>query len=256
MGKKPLIGITGYHVRGEEGYGGSFRGLPGQGFSIVGHDYIRAVERTGGVAVGVPVGRQKDCRTILEGLDGLVLSGGEDIDPSLYGERPDMRCWQLTPERDWFELALIEEAIHLRKPVLAICRGMQLFNIHFGGTLYKDVADVRVETLTHQFNRAPRWYLAHRVKLLHPILTDLYGKAEIDTNSYHHQVIKEPGEGLFVSATAEDGVVEGLYHPDHPNILAVQWHPETMAVEYEEGLLPFRWLIEQVKGEGGKKDEK
>ncbi|OYD09696.1 gamma-glutamyl-gamma-aminobutyrate hydrolase family protein [Paludifilum halophilum] len=255
MGKKPLIGITGYHVRGEEGYGGSFRGLPGQGFSIVGHDYIHAVEQVGGVAVGIPVGSRRDCRTLLEGLDGLVLSGGEDIDPSLYGERPDMRCWQLAPERDRFELTLIADAIRLQKPVLAICRGMQLFNIHFGGTLYKDVTDVASDAFSHQFNRAPRWYLAHRVWLLHPILTELFGKEKTETNSYHHQVVKEPGEGLVVSAAAEDGVVEGLYHPDHPNILAVQWHPETMAVEYKEGLLPFRWLMEQIEGEGGREDE-
>ncbi len=244
--KRPFIGITGYHVAGEEGFGGSFRGVPGQGFSVIGHDYIHAVLQTGGVPISIPVGDLSHCRQIVESLDGLILSGGEDIDPVLYQSRPDLRCWQLAPERDRFELKLIEEAIKLNKPILAICRGLQLINIYFGGTLYRDISDYSHDVLSHQFSKAPRWYLAHRVRLTDPMLTNLYQADEIEVNSYHHQAINEVGKGLKVTAVAEDGIIEGLRHPDHPNFLAIQWHPEMMAVRLKEGLVPFQWLIEQT----------
>ncbi|GAX89049.1 gamma-glutamyl-gamma-aminobutyrate hydrolase family protein [Effusibacillus lacus] len=249
--RTPVIGITGYHVLGEEGYGGSFRGVPGQGFSVVGHDYINAVRRVGGIPLGVPVGEIDSAREVLQALDGLILSGGEDIDPSLYGARPDLRCWTLTPERDRFELALIEEALRQQKPLLAVCRGMQLLNVYFGGSLYLDLADCSNKVLSHQFSRAPRWYKAHKVRLLSPVLSELYQTDEIETNSYHHQAVKEVGNGMQVAAVAEDGIIEGLLHPDHPQLLAIQWHPEMMSVQLEEGLIPFRWLMDRCKQAAG-----
>ncbi|MFC4077638.1 gamma-glutamyl-gamma-aminobutyrate hydrolase family protein [Salinithrix halophila] len=251
MKRKPLIGLTGYHVRGEEGHGGTFRGLPGQGFHVVGHDYIQAVGKAGGLPIGLPVLDPREAKGIIAQLDGLLLSGGEDIDPSLYGERPDMRCWTLVPERDQFELALLREAMDQGLPVLAVCRGMQLLNIAFGGTLYKDVSDIPGGSLCHQFHRAPRWYPAHRVTLKGKELKQWFQTDEIETNSYHHQVVKEVGMGLEVAAVAEDGVVESLRHPDHPQVLAIQWHPETMAVQNERGMIPFHWLIARILERGG-----
>ncbi|WNR46926.1 gamma-glutamyl-gamma-aminobutyrate hydrolase family protein [Paenibacillus roseipurpureus] len=250
MRKKPLIGITGYHVPGEEGVGGTFRGVKGQGFSVIGHDYIQAVKQVGAIPIGIPVGDRSTCSEILQAIDGLILAGGEDIDPQLYGSSPDLRCWTITPERDYFELALIEEALRLHKPILAICRGMQLLNVCFGGTLYVDISDHGEHVLAHQFSRAPRWYLGHRVKLLTPSLKKLYQANEIRTNSYHHQAVNQLGAGLEAAAVADDGIIEALIHPNHPNLLAVQWHPEMMAVKHEEGLIPFRWLIDQVNGGG------
>lgn len=251
MRTKPLIGITGYHVAGEEGVGGTFRGVKGQGFSVIGHDYIVAVKKAGGIPIGIPVGDISVCRYIAEALDGVILAGGEDIDPLLYGASPDLRCWTIAPERDRFELQLIDEALRLQKPLLAICRGMQLLNVSFGGTLYVDISDHSEGALAHQFARAPRWYLAHRVKLLAPALRQIYKADEIRTNSYHHQAVHKLGTGLEAAAVAEDGIIEAIAHPDHPNVLAIQWHPEMMAVRYEEGLVPFRWLVDQTNGEGG-----
>ncbi|TVY05410.1 gamma-glutamyl-gamma-aminobutyrate hydrolase family protein [Paenibacillus cremeus] len=247
----PVVGITGYHVLGEEGVGGKFRGLAGQGFSVIGHDYINAVSQAGGIPIGIPVGDPATARSIIKRLDGLVLAGGEDMDPTLYGAHPDGRCGTIRPERDLFELQLLGEALALNKPILAICRGMQLLNVFFGGTLYLDIADYSDQVLSHQFSRAPRWYLAHRVQLLSPLLQRLYQADEIRTNSYHHQAVHELGEGLQVAAVAEDGIVEGLLHPDHPQLLAVQWHPEMLSVKHEEGLIPFHWLLEQIRSEGG-----
>jgi putative glutamine amidotransferase len=250
MNKRPLIGITGYHVVGEEGVGGTFRGAKGQGFSVIGHDYIHAVQRLGGIPVGIPVGERDACPQLLASLDGLILSGGEDMDPILYGDHPDMRCWNLAPERDRFELSLLEAALERKMPVLAICRGMQLFNVYFGGSLYKDISDYSDNVLSHQFNRAPRWYKAHQVQLIHPILKELYQQDCIETNSYHHQAVRRLGNGLVVSAKASDGIVEGLFHPEHPNVLAIQWHPEMMAVKLEEGLIPFQWLLRTIEKGG------
>jgi putative glutamine amidotransferase len=249
MAKSPVIGITGYHVRGEEGFGGAFRGVPGQGFSVFGHDYIHSVQKVGGIPLTIPVGERSTSESIIERLDGVILSGGEDIDPTLYGSHPDQRCWMMAPERDRYELEILETSLRLNKPVLAICRGMQLVNIYFGGTLYIDNADYSEKVLTHQFGKAPRWYLAHRVKLISEMLKSLYMADEIQTNSYHHQSVKDVGAGLEISALAEDGIVEGLYHPDHPNLLAIQWHPEMMSVQNEAGLIPFRWLMDQIEKE-------
>ncbi|WP_018131027.1 gamma-glutamyl-gamma-aminobutyrate hydrolase family protein [Effusibacillus pohliae] len=251
MKRTPIIGITGYHVRGEEGYGGSFRGVPGQGFSVVGHDYIHAVQRAGGIPLGVPVGDVSHAHEVIEAVDGLILSGGEDIDPMLYGSHPDLRCWTIVPERDRFELALIEEALRQNKPLLAVCRGMQLVNVFFGGSLYLDLSDCPGEVLAHQVPRAPRWYTAHRVNLISPVLQQLYQAEQIETNSYHHQAVKAAGGGLQVAAVAEDGIVEGLVHPDHPQLLAIQWHPEMMAVRSEAGLIPFRWLVDTIRQRNG-----
>lgn len=253
MSRLPFIGITGYHVTAEEGFGGKLRGLPGQGFCVIAHDYIDAASRAGAVPVGIPVSDMEQVGEIASSFDGFIFSGGEDIDPALYGERPDMRFWTLSPERDRFELELLRAALTLNKPVVAICRGMQLVNVYFGGTLYKDISDIPGNPLSHQFNRAPRWYLAHKVKLIHPFLQTMFAADELMTNSYHHQVVKDVGKGLVAGAVAEDGVVEGLVHPDYPNLVAIQWHPETLSVKYEVGMTVFHWLIKQAQKKEGKK---
>jgi putative glutamine amidotransferase len=253
--KLPIIGITGYHVAPEEGYGGTFRGVAGQGFHVLGHDYIHAVGRAGGVAMGIPVQAMTTCDAILDAVDGLIFSGGEDIDPALYGQHPDERLWTVQPDRDRFELVLLTAALRRQMPVLAICRGLQLLNVLFGGSLYKDNADrpTNETKITHQFNRVPRWYPMHRVQLRSRALQQLYGTEEIQTNSYHHQSVNNVGQGLVVSAVAEDGMVEGLEHPDYPNLLAVQWHPEMMAVHDASGLIPFQWLVNTITAESAKK---
>ncbi|AZN41737.1 gamma-glutamyl-gamma-aminobutyrate hydrolase family protein [Paenibacillus albus] len=255
MRTMPLIGITGYYVSGAEGVGGMFRGMPGQGFGVIGHDYMHAVQKVGAAPVGIPACDPSACRRIVEALDGLVLAGGEDVDPQLYGANPDLRCGIITPERDRFELQLIEEALRQKKPILAICRGMQLLNVSFGGSLYVDIADHSADVLAHQFARAPRWYMAHRVTLLDEGLRRLYGTDEIKVNSYHHQAVRRLGTGLAASAVAEDGIIEAIVHHDHPSVLALQWHPEMMAVHDDEGLIPFRWLIDQIKGRSDNRDE-
>jgi putative glutamine amidotransferase len=276
-----IVGVTGYHVTGEEGYGGRLRGVNGQGFSVIGHDYLQSVEAVGGIPVGLPVTSSPHLARVVSTLDAVVIAGGEDIDPRRYNEYVDARFGRLCPERDEFELRLLDLALAQNKPVLAICRGMQLVNVYFGGTLYTDVADkagfgmgdepggvsttaggvagsvagrtnqsTDVETrgpLTHNFENIPRWYTAHSVRLVHDRLRSLYQAEEIWVNSFHHQAVRELGDGLEAAAVAPDGIVEALVHRTYTNLLAVQWHPEMMIGKDELGLVPFRWLAEAAR---------
>ncbi|WDL98598.1 gamma-glutamyl-gamma-aminobutyrate hydrolase family protein [Alicyclobacillus sp. ALC3] len=240
---RPMIGVTGYYVSADEGYGGKLRGNIGQAFSLIGEDYLRSVERAGGIPIGIPLMDDDSLFPLLSRLDGIVVTGGEDVDPKQYGETVDHRVGRLSLERDEFELRLIAAALAARKPILAICRGMQMLNVYFGGSLHKDVSDLGATTLTHNFEKIPRWYTAHTVRLTQSLLQSLYGDNEIEVNSYHHQSVKDVGRGLVVAAQAPDGVIEALVHAEFDNLLAVQWHPEMMAVRNDAGLVPFRWLI-------------
>lgn len=271
MTKQPMIGITGYHILPEEGVGGPLRGLPGQGFNLLGHDYINSVRGAGGIPVGLPVNlhNQDEIAEVVRRLDGFVLSGGEDVDPKRYGEYLDERVQRISLERDEFELRLAREILSQNKPLLGICRGVQLLNVYFGGTLYLDNQDHakyaseaasaplsdadavstadRIPVLAHHIMGPNRWYMSHEVSLLDPRLQSMYGRDVIEVNSFHHQSVHVLGRGLRVGAVAKDGIVESVYHPDYPNLLAVQWHPEMMAEKLEEGFLPFRWLIQQCQ---------
>ncbi|OFW77263.1 MAG: hypothetical protein A2201_02260 [Alicyclobacillus sp. RIFOXYA1_FULL_53_8] len=275
MNKKPMIGITGYHILPEEGVGGPLRGLPGQGFHLLGHDYINSVRGAGGIPVGLPVNlhNQEEIAEVVRRMDGFVLSGGEDVDPKRYGEHLDARVQRISLERDEFELRLAREILAQKKPLLGICRGVQLLNVYFGGTLYLDNQDHakyaseatpaplsgadadadavptadRVPVLAHHIMGPNRWYMSHEVTLLDPRLQSIYGRDVIEVNSFHHQSVHVLGQGLRVGAVAKDGIIESVYHPDYPNLLAVQWHPEMMAEKLEEGFLPFRWLIQQCQ---------
>ncbi|MFO2549443.1 gamma-glutamyl-gamma-aminobutyrate hydrolase family protein [Alicyclobacillus cycloheptanicus] len=242
--------MTGYHVMPEEGFGGKLRGTPGQGFSVVGHDYIRSVDEAGGLAFGVPVLDEARCPQIIATLDGIVFSGGEDLDPRTYGARPDSHIESINPDRDRFELALLTEAIRQLKPTLCICRGLQLLNVAFGGTLHKHIPAAFPDALEHQKQAGPRWYLAHKAYLEDDVLKGLYGTDCIEVNTFHHQSVDRVGAGLRVTAVAEDGVIEGLAHSDMPQLLAIQWHPEMMSARYDDGLIPFRWLVNQCRGAG------
>lgn len=252
MSSKPIIGITGYQIVPEEGVGGQVRGRPGQGFDLLGQDYVNSVRGAGGIPVGIPVlvsATQNDVAELVRGLDGFVLSGGEDLDPKRYGEQLDARVGTIRPERDEFELRLLEEVLRQRKPLLCICRGIQLLNVYFGGTLYLDNEDHAARSngkvLAHHLTGPTRWYLSHAVKLMDERLIQLYGRDVIEVNTYHHQSVRDVGAGLIVGAIAPDGIVESLYYPEYPKLLAVQWHPEMMSPALDEGLIPFRWLITQ-----------
>jgi putative glutamine amidotransferase len=243
MEHTPVIGMTGYFIREEEGVGGRLRGLPGQSFSLISLDYAHAIRQAGGIPVALLPMNRRECERVLENVDGLVLTGGEDVDPRRYNGTVTSHVGAISPERDELEWTLLELALLHELPVLAICRGMQLLNVYLGGDLYPDVSEHASAYVQHRFDKAPRWHPVHRVRLTHPALRALYGSDEITVNSLHHQAVKTPGSGLKVAAVAEDGVIEALVHDELPHILAVQWHPEMMAARHEEGRIPFRWLV-------------
>lgn len=246
MEKKLIIGITGYDLSEEEGYGGKIRGNVGQGFAMFGHDYLNCVERTGGIPIGLPIIQQNEnIEALIDALDALVLTGGEDVDPKLFNQTVDHRMGQICPERDHFELKVIEYALRLHKPILAICRGMQLLNVFLGGTLYRDVSD-KGDVLTHNFENNPRWYKSHSVRLTHPLLQELFKQKVMDVNSYHHMAINQLAPSLETAAVAPDGIIEAVVMKTSTNVLGVQWHPEMVAVKYNEGFIAFHWLLEQA----------
>jgi putative glutamine amidotransferase len=163
-------------------------------------------------------------------LDGLLLSGGGDVDPRHFGEQAVPECGVPEPERDETELWLARWALERRLPVLGICRGLQVLNIVLGGSLYQDLPTQYERPLLHH-NRAGevRNFIAHDIAIdPQSRLAGILGVTSDGVNSFHHQGLKAIGEGLQVVATAEDGVAEGAEMPAYPFVVAVQYHPEAM----------------------------
>jgi putative glutamine amidotransferase len=183
--------------------------------------YVQAVVAAGGVPVLLP-SLPELIEQALPRLDGLILSGGSDIDPARYGAEPLQTTAPPRPERDEAELGLVQTALAARMPVLGICRGLQLLNVARGGTLHQHLPDVLDSTLHAP---APAVYARHPVEVTAGSLL----AASLDGTevmSYHHQGIDKLGVGLEVSATAPDGTIEAVEDPSLPFCLAVQWHPE------------------------------
>ena len=157
----------------------------------------------------------------LAGLDGLLLTGGSDVNPRVYGEEPDPRTHEPDDGRDAFEQRLLREALANDVPVLAICRGMQLFNVtHSGGTLAQHIDG-------HAMHPEDPAEAAHLVAVAPGTLLErILGPGEHPVNSRHHQAVGDLGSGLVISARAPDGIVEGIERPDRRFAVAVQWHPE------------------------------
>ena len=164
---------------------------------------------------------------ILDNCDGLLLSGGTDVDPKIFGDVPHTALGRVDAPRDPFEITLAREAVRRNMPVLGICRGLQVLNVALGGTLIQDIPSDVPGALSHETGE-DRLVIAHDV-VIEPgsRLASLLSTTRVGTNSFHHQAAKRVGEGLTVSATsAEDGIVEGLEMRDRTFVVAVQWHPE------------------------------
>jgi putative glutamine amidotransferase len=170
----------------------------------------------------------------LNGIGGLLLPGGGDVEPARYGEEPHPSLVDVEPLRDEFEIALVREARSRNLPIFAICRGLQVLNVAFGGTLVQDIPSQVPGALEHRLAVPPHeaFALAHEVwidkdtKLARLMSERLGGADTCDVNSRHHQAVKQVAPNFNVSATAPDGVVEAIEDPSAPFCLAVQWHPE------------------------------
>jgi putative glutamine amidotransferase len=193
-------------------------------------DYLESVRRTGGEPVEVAVGSESP-EHLLARVDGLLLTGGGDVDPMLYGEAAHATFEAAESGRDAYEIALARAAVERGIPFLAICRGMQVLNVAMGGTLIQDIPSQVTGALGHSVPQ-PRVQIAHEVwvskgSILATLLADHMEDGETcHVNSRHHQSVKDAAQGFEVTATSPDGVVEAMEKADAPFCVAVQWHPE------------------------------
>ena len=213
------------------------------------YDYTTSVERAGGLPWPLPF--KSDLSLIpefVDRLDGILFSGGDDLDPALFGETRHPNAEPIDPDRQRFELALIAEVEKRRMPALGICLGCQLMNVHRGGSLNQFLPDqARGEALEHRRLAPGDSTRRHAVKLEPGTrLAAAIGKGEISVNTRHKQSVNRTGKGLRVIAKAPDGVVEAIEDPSHPFFMAVQWHPENLSNEPEH-LAPFKLLVEHAR---------
>ncbi len=229
---RPLIGITGNFAEGE------LRLLAG---------YFRSIEAAGGMAVVVPPCAACDEATaaLLDNLDGLLLSGGADLNPLFVGEEPVEALHGINPIRDRFELGIIRLAYDRQVPMLGICRGIQMLAAALGGTVQQDIATAMPgQTLVKHSQDAPRATATHTVTAAPgSLMEQLFGK-RFAVNSFHHQAVGQPGERFRVTARSADGVVEAIESTEFKSIVGVQWHPECFILEGDESMMPlFRHFV-------------
>jgi putative glutamine amidotransferase len=195
-------------------------------------DYVEGVAGAGGAPVVLPpVGDESAAEALIHGLDGLLLSGGSDLDPGYYGEEPVSELGVTLPERDAFEIALVGLALRRGMPVFGICRGMQVLNVALGGTLYQDLPSQWEQDLLKHRQATPKWQPTHEVRVSEgSYIAEVIGRESVKVNSYHHQGIRDLAEGLIVTGRSSDGVIEAVEAADLSErwLLAVQWHAEAM----------------------------
>jgi putative glutamine amidotransferase len=211
----PIVGITSYVEDAAWGYWQLEAALIPQ-------MYIEAVERAGGRALVVPPS-EDGVEETLDALDGLLLSGGADLDPASYGAEPDPATNNIRPARDRAELALLEGALARDMPVLAVCRGSQILNVARGGDLVQDLPDAIGD---ERHRETPGIFSQHPVRIEDDSQLGSIASGHGPVASSHHQGFGRIGEGLREVAWADDGTVEGLEDPSHRFALGVLWHPE------------------------------
>ena len=220
---KPFIGIT---TGGRsEGY---IKSRHYDEFFSVPALYVDAVRRAGGIPLLLPPG-ENAWEQLLPALDGFIITGGTDIDPAEYGgDRWNPHVLPVDGERDRYELSLARRLLDDgAKPLLCICRGLQVLNVAAGGTLHEHIPDIRAEDI-HR-NETGLWALQEVHVEADSVIAEVMGLTNPRTSSGHHQAVKDVAAGLRVVATAADGIIEALELPGHPWLIAVQWHPEVTA---------------------------
>lgn len=225
---KPLIGISAH------------RTLIGQALKAPHHvassAFVKSVRKAGGIPVILPLVAPDDAAALLERVDGFILTGGVDIDPSLYGAERDPMTVDVDTERDFDDIALCRLAVERDMPTLAICRGIQVLNVALGGTL--------VQHLDDHMDIAKYNEYAHEVKIdPDSTLARWLSTTELGTNTLHHQAVDEVGDGLEIAARAQDGTIEAIEATGSRHIVGVQWHPEHLRHQAEH-LALFEKLVE------------
>lgn len=229
----PLIGVTGRRLSGTRMPAMEPR-YQARDIDMYFSDYTRQVRRAGGVPIQVPY--DAEARSIVGRLDGLLVTGGQDISPERWGGRSGDAEGDVDADRDAYETSLIEAGLALDVPILGICRGMQLLNVVRGGTM---VADLPTSQIDHRGTGKPVEHLVHDVSMDQGTLAELVYGPSTSVNSLHHQSVDRPGAGVVISGRAPDGTPECIEMPGWP-VLGVQWHPEWMP-RHDNA---FEWLVE------------
>ena len=236
--RRPLIGVTGHRLESASGY-----------TSITAKEaYLSAVRLAGGLPIVIqPVRDEAAVEETLDRLDGVLFTGGRDIDPAAYGQTILNETVEPEPDRDAFELALARAAYRRDIPVLAICRGCQVINVALGGTLWQDLPAQRPAGLPHR-QQAPRGATSHSVRLqAGSRLAALLGREQLEVNSFHHQAARDLPAALLAAGYSPDGILEAFEAPQRRFVLAVQWHPEDLAATHPEHLRLFQSLVDAAR---------
>lgn len=246
--KKVVIGISGSLIIDSSG------NFPGYKRSYVNDDYIDSVIQNGGIPFIIPFNEDKEViKEQVKLVDAIILSGGHDVSPSNYNQEPSPKLGGIFPERDDFDFNLLECAMEEEKPILGICRGMQIINTYFKGSLYQDMSEIKSELVKHDQVRTPSLAI-HTVEIKEDSkLREILKTDEIMVNSFHHQAVKELGFGFKAVAFAKDGVIEAIEKDDYPFLMGIQWHPEMLHRSLSIMNNIFKALIEKSKE---KKDDK
>lgn len=199
--------------------------------------YSKSIIEAGGIPLIIPIGVEEEAAQILALTDGLLLSGGHDVHPFLFGAEPSLKLGKIHPARDTIELALIEAAFQRKMPIFGICRGIQILNVALGGTLYQDIDSDHFSTkLLQHMQQSGRAVATHSVQVIADnLLATIVEQEKIAVNSFHHQAVNVLAEKLKVAAKSSDGIIEAVVHEEMPFCLAVQWHPEELAIAGDEG---------------------
>lgn len=244
---KPLIGVSSNLVEDDNFFISQGLAARGQNFAAVANDYTDAVFAAGGIPVIIPPTDDEEyLKEVLKRLDGIVLTGGNDLDPALFGERPSSKLGMVIEVRDSSDLFIARYALEKQIPILGICRGLQIINVALGGKLIIDIPSEGY--LDHTIVSIAKYKEVHSVKLeRNSKIYDAYGKEEIRVNSLHHQGIKELGNGLRCIGWSEDGICEAVELEGNQFVLGTQWHPEMMYSKNEVHLEVFKLFIKACK---------
>ena len=245
---KPVIGISTYFVEAHENSGNRVRGRDDQDMLMSTMDYSKSILEGGGVPLAIaPIFDKTYLDNVMETLDGLLLSGGGDINPRLYGEAHQKKLGPLEPRRDDIEMYLIEKAIEKQVPILGICRGYQLLNVYFGGTLIQNLESEYDTKVEHVAVCGRKSSITHTVTFDEgSIYQKIFGENMLEVNSLHHQAVKVLGSGLIESGKSEDGLIEAIEHVCYSKLIGVQWHPEMMIDDHPIQLKLFKYFIDEM----------
>lgn len=220
--KKPVIGIVEPIELIREGcFTGSYR-------TYANYPYVEGIVKGGGVPLGLPlVLTEEDCEAQASLCDGLILSGGADLDPHLYGQEPKLKQGYSDRRMDHFFIRMIHAARKLGVPVLGVCRGIQAVNVAFGGTLIQDIPTEVKDAIQHDQD-APPSFPCHFIKVEKDSFIGAFMPETSEVNSFHHQALGTLGTGLRITARSTDGIIEAVESTEGSPVIAVQWHPEMM----------------------------